>query len=47
MGITLGPSQYAELGTHLDRSVVTGTSCRYEPAQPVTWTLKNTQRGAH
>lgn len=36
-----------ELGTHLDRSVVTGTSCRYEPAQQVTWTLKNTQPGAH
>ena len=36
-----------ELGTHLDRSVLTGTSCRYEPTQQVTWTLKNTQRGAH
>jgi len=36
-----------ELGTHLDRSVLTGTSCRYEPTQQVTWTLKNTQRRAH
>ncbi|MDQ4020565.1 MAG: hypothetical protein M3257_02800, partial [Actinomycetota bacterium] len=28
-----------ELGAHLDRSVVTGTTCRYEPATHMTWTL--------
>ncbi len=28
-----------ELGAHLDRSVVTGTTCRYEPATQVTWLL--------
>lgn len=27
------------LGAHLDRSVITGTTCRYEPAQPLSWTL--------
>lgn len=35
--------------TRIDRTelAVTGTSCRYEPAQQLTWTLKNTQPGAH
>jgi hypothetical protein len=28
-----------ELGTHLDRSVITGTTCRYEPVTHLTWTL--------
>jgi hypothetical protein len=28
-----------ELGAHLDRSVVTGTSCRYQPTEPVRWVL--------
>jgi tetratricopeptide (TPR) repeat protein len=28
-----------DLGAHLDRSVVTGTACRYEPAEPLTWVL--------
>jgi hypothetical protein len=28
-----------ELGAHLDRSVITGTTCRYEPAKDLTWTL--------
>ena len=28
-----------ELGAHLDRSVITGTSCRYEPTTDVTWLL--------
>jgi tetratricopeptide (TPR) repeat protein len=28
-----------ELGAHLDRSVLTGTTCRYEPTEPVTWDL--------
>jgi hypothetical protein len=28
-----------ELGIHLDRSVVTGTTCRYESSQRLTWTL--------
>jgi hypothetical protein len=28
-----------ELGAHLDRSVVTGTTCRYDPPEPLTWTL--------
>ena len=28
-----------ELGAHLDRSVRTGTTCRYEPAEHLTWTL--------
>jgi hypothetical protein len=29
-----------ELGAHLDRSVVTGTTCRYQPAEPVSWSLR-------
>lgn len=29
-----------ELGAHLDRSVVTGTTCRYTPAEHLTWTLQ-------
>jgi hypothetical protein len=29
-----------ELGTHLDRSVVTGTTCRYQPVEPVSWALR-------
>jgi hypothetical protein len=28
-----------ELGAHLDRSVRTGTTCRYEAAEYLTWTL--------
>jgi hypothetical protein len=28
-----------ELGTHLDRSVITGTTCRYEPTPGVDWRL--------
>ncbi|MGY1617298.1 ATP-binding protein [Geodermatophilus sp. SYSU D00691] len=28
-----------ELGAHLDRSVLTGTSCRYDPAPGVDWEL--------
>ncbi len=28
-----------ELGAHLDRSLVTGTSCRYAPQEAVTWVL--------
>ncbi len=27
------------LGAHLDRSVLTGTTCRYDPAEPLTWLL--------
>ncbi|GEC18077.1 hypothetical protein PHY01_03600 [Pseudonocardia hydrocarbonoxydans] len=27
------------LGAHLDRSVVTGTTCRYEPVEHLTWRL--------
>ena len=27
------------LGAHLDRSVLTGTTCRYAPTEPVTWTV--------
>ncbi len=30
-----------ELGAHLDRSVLTGTTCRYAPTEPVTWTLRS------
>ena len=29
-----------ELGSHLDRSIVTGTHCRYQPAEPLTWDLQ-------
>lgn len=29
-----------ELGAHLDRSVVTGTTCRYQPVEPVSWALR-------
>ena len=28
-----------ELGAHLDRSVRTGTTCRYEPTEHLTWML--------
>jgi hypothetical protein len=28
-----------ELGAHLDRSVTTGTRCRYDPDVPLTWSL--------
>jgi hypothetical protein len=28
-----------DLGAHLDRSVLTGTTCRYAPTEPVTWTF--------
>jgi hypothetical protein len=28
-----------ELGAHLNRSVITGTTCRYEPPDKVTWKL--------
>jgi hypothetical protein len=26
-----------ELGQHLDRSILTGTHCRYQPTDPITW----------
>ncbi len=29
-----------ELGAHLDRSVLTGSTCRYQPTEPLTWTLR-------
>ena len=29
-----------ELGEHLDRSILTGTTCRYQPTTPMTWKLK-------
>ena len=29
-----------ELGEHLDRSIITGTTCRYQPTTPITWKLK-------
>jgi hypothetical protein len=28
-----------ELGAHLNRSVITGTTCRYEPVKPLAWRL--------
>lgn len=28
-----------ELGTHLDRSVITGNYCRYQPSEPLKWSL--------
>jgi tetratricopeptide (TPR) repeat protein len=28
-----------ELGAHLDRSIITGTTCRYQPVKHLTWTL--------
>ena len=30
---------HPELGAHLDRSVITGTSCRYDPVDPLVWAL--------
>jgi non-specific serine/threonine protein kinase len=30
---------HPQAGRHLERSVTTGTYCRYEPEQPVEWTL--------
>jgi DNA-binding NarL/FixJ family response regulator len=29
-----------DLGAHLDRSVLTGTTCRYDPAEGLTWTVR-------
>jgi hypothetical protein len=29
-----------ELGSHLDRSIVTGRYCRYQPSEPLTWDLE-------
>lgn len=29
-----------DLGAHLDRSVLTGNTCRYAPTEPVRWTLR-------
>jgi hypothetical protein len=29
--------RHPALATHLDASVVTGTNCRYDPPEPVTW----------
>jgi len=26
-----------ELGAHLDRSIVTGSYCRYQPDETITW----------
>lgn len=28
-----------DLGAHLDRSIVTGNYCRYQPSEPLTWDL--------
>jgi len=28
-----------ELVSHLDRSILTGAHCRYQPAEPLTWNL--------
>ena len=33
-----------DLGAHLDRSVLTGTTCRYAPTEPVSWTLRSAGR---
>ncbi len=29
-----------ERGSHLDRSIITGTYCRYQPTEPLTWDLQ-------
>jgi hypothetical protein len=29
-----------ELGAHLDRSIVTGHHCRYQPTEPLSWDVK-------
>jgi hypothetical protein len=34
-----------DLGAHLDRSVLTGTTCRYDPVEGLTWTVHG-PRGA-
>ena len=31
-------SMHPELGRHLDRSIITGALCVYDPAEPVRWT---------
>ena len=33
-----------DLGTHLDRSIVTGNYCRYQPTEPLTWDLQPSPR---
>jgi AAA ATPase domain len=30
-------SSLPELGQHLDRSIITGTHCRYQPTEPLAW----------
>ncbi len=37
--ITRIESVLPEVGAHLDRSVLTGTTCRYDPAEPWIWRL--------
>jgi hypothetical protein len=32
-------SALPDLGAHLDRSIVTGNQCRYQPTEPLTWDL--------
>jgi tetratricopeptide (TPR) repeat protein len=34
-------SALPELGAHLDRSIVTGNHCRYQPTEPLTWDLSS------
>ena len=33
-----------ELGAHLDRSVVTGNHCRYQPTEPLIWDVRSPPR---
>jgi len=34
------------LAAHLERSIVTGTYCRYRPDDAFTWDIRDTSRGA-
>jgi len=30
--------RHPNLAAHLNESIITGTSCRYDPAEPIDWT---------
>jgi len=42
LGLGYGPAdrgRHPELGASLNRSLITGISCRYDPVEPLVWGL--------
>jgi hypothetical protein len=42
LGLGYGPlieDRHPELGASLNRSLITGISCRYDPVEPLVWGL--------